>query len=122
MNKTEFVEKCLDDIQPYDMTKVLEIFEGYKSELFHKQNKWTGVYSDALFVCDLYEVPEYVVEVIHQLLKDIMGDLDDIVKLPKGKYLRGILEFYRCLNTLEIKIINKDNPDFDTFKVIMETN
>lgn len=120
MNKKDLIHQCFMDAPTYDLTDVVRIFERNKSLLYHQQGRFLETYYEIVLKLAEMGVPEYVMEGVHLMLKEEMGDLYSIVSMTKGKYLRGILDFYKCLYTLKINVIDNTNPDYDMIKIILD--
>jgi hypothetical protein len=117
MDRTEFIELMLEEIQPVDLSVFKSVLEFYRANWFHKQSRFYILYGEIIAVLEEVDVPEVLPFVLHSLVKEVFGDLRKVKHLTESEYRTRLTWLYRSIRSLEVKVVDQEFPDFETIKI-----
>ena len=123
MDRTEFVELMLEEVELVDLSVFKAVFESFKVQWYHNKMTFYSVYMHLISVLEELEVPDELVFVLHSLVKDIFASPLSKVKLLDDKeYRQRMVWLFRSVRSLEVRIVDRRNDDFETIKVILKSD
>ena len=122
MDRDDFIEHLLEDVKLVDLSVFRSVLETYRVEWYHNKIKFQLTYGRIIGILEDVGVPDELVFVLHQLVKEIFGDKFAGVKyLPEKDYQRRMTELFRSIRSLKVQVVDQQNPDFEMMKIILKT-
>jgi hypothetical protein len=123
MDRTEFVELMLEEVELVDLSVFKAVFESFKVQWYHNKLTFYSVYMSLISVLEEVEVPDELVFVLHSLVKDIFpSPLSKVRYMKDDEYKQRMIWLYRSVRSLEVKLVDTYNDDFETIKMILKSD